>query len=72
MERRAYKELEDIATEEAMLPPYMRGKSMYVGKKMIETDEGSFSERQFFDLSSYHVTGGIYRPTESDDSPDFC
>ena len=62
-------ELEDIATEEAMLPPYMRGKSMYVGKKVIETEEGSFLERQFFDLSPLHVTGSLVRPTDADDSP---
>lgn len=64
-------ELEDISTEEAMLPPYMRGKSMYAGKRMIETEEGTYSERQFYDVTNYHVTGQMYRPTEADDSPTF-
>ena len=59
-------DMEEIAAQETLMPDYMKGKTMFAGRKLIDTAEGQIMQNQAYDLTPWHLTGGIYRPQEDE------
>lgn len=61
-------DLEEISISEALLPEYMRGKSVYGGQKVIKTARGDVLEHQFWDVGPYTLIGGFQTALEEESS----